>query len=88
MSLGAISIWLGTRAMRWAKTGSIKNEEGFANVGAITLIVADILVAGVMLMAAPDLLAVEFQWLMAAGLITILLVWLKRNRKSIARPAG
>jgi hypothetical protein len=87
VTVGALSIWLGTAAMRLAKTGSIKNREGFDNIGALTIIVAAIMIAVVMLMAAPNLLAVEFQWLMAAGLIVILLVWLQRNRKPTPRLA-
>jgi hypothetical protein len=86
-TVGALSIWLGTKAMRWAKTGSIKNREGFDNIGALTIIVGAIVVAVVMFMAVPHLLAVEFQWLMAAGLLIILLVWLQRNRKPTPRLA-
>jgi hypothetical protein len=72
--------------MRWAKTGSIESRGKLANIGPLTLIVAIILIV-VMMMATPNLLAVEFQWLTAAGLISMLLVFLERNRKPVARPA-
>jgi len=64
-----------------------KSQGELANIGPLTLIVAVILIVVVMMMAAPNLLAVEFQWLMAAGLITILLVWLQRNRRPTVTPA-
>jgi hypothetical protein len=87
VTIGTLSIWLGLRAMGWAETGSIKRQGELTNIGPLTLIVAIILIVVVMMMAAPNLLAVEFQWLMAAGLITVLLVWMQRNRKPTARPA-
>lgn len=87
VTIGTLAIWSGSKAMRWAKTGSIKNVDGISKVRPLTLIVAVIMIFVVMMMAAPNLLAVEFQWLMAAGLITILLVWLQKNRKPTARPA-
>lgn len=87
VTVGSLSIWLGMTAMRWVKTGTTSKREGFGNIGSLTAIIAAIMVAVVMLMAAPNLLAVEFEWLMAAGLIVILLVWLQRNRKPTPRPA-
>ncbi|MGD0817346.1 MAG: hypothetical protein ABR986_02975 [Methanomassiliicoccales archaeon] len=87
VTIGALSIWLGSKAMRWAKTGSIKKEIGKTNIGPLTLILAIIMIVVFMMLVAPNLLAVEFQWLMAAGLITVLLVWLQKNRKPTARPA-
>ena len=87
VTVGSLAIWLGAKAMRWAKTGSIKKIEGTTDIGPLTLIIAVIVIFVVLMMAAPDLLAVELQWLMAIGLITILLVWLQRNRKPTARPA-
>jgi hypothetical protein len=87
VTIGALSIWLGSKVMRWAKTGSIKNDEGITNIGPLTLIVTVISTVVVMMVMVPNLLSVEFQWLMAGGLITILLVWLQKNRKPSARPA-
>ncbi len=87
VTIGTISIWLGNKVMRWAKTGSIRKNEGIANIGPLTLIIAVIMIAVVMMMAEPNLLAVEFQWLMAIGLITVLVVLMQKNRKPTARPA-
>ncbi len=87
VTIGSLSIWLGSKAMRWAKTGSIESRGKLANIGPLTLIVAIILIVVVMMMAAPNLLAVELQWLTAAVLIGVLLVWMQRNRKPVARPA-
>jgi len=87
VTIGTLSIWLGSGAMRWAKTGSMKRSSGIANIGGLTLILAIILVVVILMMAVPNLLAVEFQWLMAAGLITILLAWMQGNRKPTARPS-
>lgn len=87
VTIGTLSIWLGSMAMRQAKTGSTKKVEGIDNIGTLTLILAAIIVVVVMTLAAPNLLAVEYQWLMAGGLIIILLVWLQANRKPTARPA-
>lgn len=87
VTVGALAIWLGAKAMRWAKTGSIKKTEGETDIGPLTLIIAVIVIFVLLMMVSPNLLSVELQWLMAAGLITILLVWLQRNRKPTARPA-
>jgi hypothetical protein len=87
VTVGALSIWLGAKARMRAKTGSIKKTGITAGIGPLTLIVAFIAIIVIMMMAAPDLMAVELQWIMAGGLITILLVWLQRNRKPTARPA-
>ena len=86
VTIGTLSIWLGSKAMRWAKIGSIRNRGDLNNMLPLTLIVAIILIVVVMMLVAPNLLAMEFQWLMAAGLIALLLVWLQRNRKATARP--
>jgi peptidoglycan/LPS O-acetylase OafA/YrhL len=87
VTIGALSIWFGAKAMRWAKTGSIRKNGEMSNIGPLTLIIVIILIVVTMMLTAPNLLAVEFQWLMAAGLITVLLVWMQRNRKPTARPA-
>jgi hypothetical protein len=87
VTIGSLAIWSGAKAMRWAKTGSIRKVEGTTDIGPLTLILAVILIFVVMMMSLPNLLAVELQWLMAAGLIVVLLVWLQRNRKPTARPA-
>jgi hypothetical protein len=88
VTIGALSIWLGTKVMRWAETGSIRNKAELTNIGPLTLIVTIILIVVTMMLTAPNLLAVEFQWLMAGGLITVLLVWMQRNRKPTVRPAN
>jgi hypothetical protein len=88
VTIGALSIWLGSKVMRWAKTGSIRNKGELTNIGPLTLIVAIIMMVVVMMYTAPNLLAVEFQWLMAVGLIIVLLVWMQRNRKPKARPVN
>ena len=85
VTIGTLSIWLGGKAMRLAKTGTTSGVEWMVNIGALTSIIAAIMIAVVMMMAAPNLLAVELQWLMAAGLIAILLVWLQGNKKPTAR---
>jgi hypothetical protein len=87
VTIGALSIWSGAKVMRWAKTGSIRNKGEMTDIGPLTLIITIILIVVTMMLTAPNLLAVEFQWLMAAGLITVLLVWMQRNRKPTARPA-
>jgi hypothetical protein len=86
ITIGSLAIWSGSKVMRWAKTGSIRKDEGTTDIGPLTLILSIILIFVVMTMAAPNLLAVEFQWLMAAGLITVLIFWLQRNRRPTARP--
>jgi hypothetical protein len=86
VTIGTLSIWLGRKAVRLAKTGTIGSVEGIANIGALRSILAAIVIVIVLMMAAPNLLAVEFQWLMAAGLIVILLVWMHGDRKPTARP--
>jgi peptidoglycan/LPS O-acetylase OafA/YrhL len=87
VTIGALAIWLGSKVRRWAKNGSIKNRGELANIRPLTLIVAIIVIVVIMMMMAPNLFSVEFQLLMAAGLITVLLVWLQKNRKPTAIPA-
>jgi peptidoglycan/LPS O-acetylase OafA/YrhL len=87
VTVGALAIWMGSKAMRWAKTGMIKKEDLISSMGPLTLILAIIMIFIIMMSTTPDLMGVEIQWLMAAGLITVLLVWLQRNHKPTLRPA-
>jgi NADH:ubiquinone oxidoreductase subunit 6 (subunit J) len=87
VTVGALAIWMGSKAMMWAKVGMIRKEDLISSLRPLTVILGIIMAFIVMASITPDLIAMEVQWLMAAGLIAALLVWLQRNRKPTARPA-